>query len=219
MISPATSRLVMTLVLLLCGNAATGAATISLTPANVGLYIGQTHVPDGFAVSSFNGLGFEARSYLVFDVSNLLGTVLSVDLQANSGGDPGRSDDVEIAFRSFPGAVADLTDGTADFDDLINGSDYATFTALATFPDETDFTVSLNATAVADINSSGNLFVITVVQPVATPSSGFLADVTASQFSLLVNVSAIPEPSILATLSVSGLLACLRRRRLSEVSM
>ena len=210
-------RIASITLLVLLSSAQLNAAVVMLTAQNAGNYttfLGSSlHDPNLTLVA--NSGGFVSNSYLVFDVSTIGDTVISVDLLGDTGGAAGRVDDVEVEFNAFSGNIAQLTSGGLSIGDLENDRDYGNFLAEASVAENSPFSLSLNANAVEDINASAGLFVVTVTQPVQTGTSGFIGDSSAGDFMLTITTAtAIPEPSSLIALAgLTGSVVMFRRRR------
>ncbi|MEM0927447.1 MAG: hypothetical protein AAGJ83_15480 [Planctomycetota bacterium] len=190
------------------------AALVTFTAQSAGNYASIVGSPSFDATRALvaNQENFVASSYIVFDISSLADPAIALELATNTGPDVGRTSNVTIEFNAFSGNLNDLTSGALSLSDLESPRDYGSFFSLATQPDNEAFTVELNAAAIDDFNASSGLFVITVTQPTATPTSGLLGDLTANDFTLSA-LTAIPEPS--SCVALAGLTAVIlpRRRR------
>lgn len=198
------------------------ADTVTLTNIDSGWYDGSGfHDPANtnyIAGENFNGY----RNFFVFDLSGLSGTVTSATIQLYTHDVTGNG--IYTLFdvsTAVPTLVAGGTGMTATHTDLGTGNAFGSI-GLTTSNSQSLFTLTLNAAAIADIQSRlGGLFA--VGGRFDAPSNyimGFSNFDTRNQLTIQTAPTATPEPATMILLGTGlfGVAARVRKRRKSRVA-
>jgi hypothetical protein len=194
--------------------AAANAGTITFEPYSQGSYYSSNGSANGnYRVGLANNI--ERRSFFIFDLTGLTGTVTAAELLLWCPSNCYGSDESTETFElwDFTGSITDLAAGgtahaPALYADLGTGTSYGSFTISST-DENTLLSFILNSQAVAALNSAGGSdFAIGGRMPSADSYNEFVFGYTfATQDQRLVLTytdlgAAVPEP---ATLTLVGL--------------
>jgi hypothetical protein len=205
------------------GAGALAGTEIALTPIDRGGYFSSGFHSSGvvsYAVGNAVSSPEELRNFFVYDLSEVVGTIVAAELRINFStvltNDPFETFAL-FDFTSSINTLLDATGGSAAFDDLGTGECYSSYD----FSEDDIFTIVpmvLNDTALDHLNDAAGLWamggrVITLdddftgTDEVLSSSSAQALDLASTQLVLTV----IPAPGVLALLGAAGL--CGRRRR------
>jgi hypothetical protein len=208
------------------------AAPVTIDAVDSGFYFSNgTHNP---AIETFlTGLlfGSEHRSFLVFDLSSITGTISAATMRLfNPEVSPFQHGYVSpdptetLTFYDVTAAAADLTGntaGVAGFADLGSGTLYGTTTVSAA-DNGTVIEIALNNAAVGDLNAATGLFAFGGALPsIDGPADQYVFGFSMVDFvadhtrQLVLEIADIPEPSLilLAGIAAAGLMVRRARRR------
>ena len=137
-------------ILLLCLLAGSShAGVVTLTPTDVGSYGRTSFFTGSYDVAALDGLPeLDFRNYAIFDLSGINGTIVEAQLVTDTGADVARFNNVTISLQSYGDSISALSDGTANFASLGSGTEYASFTVLASAPAQSPLAINLNQNAI-----------------------------------------------------------------------
>lgn len=200
------------------------ADTISITATNSGWYFDNGSHAEYTEPSIFTGVCItcpyvgEARSFFLFDLSSVSGTVVSAELRISTGSTAGSfgqfyTDDsyetyslYEISHDPSILPIGELGN-TALFDDLGTGVTYGAYNVSS--PLDLYISIALTADAINDINNSGTLFgmggaISTLDNDLTRTQYAFGGTHLGTQTRELILTTVVPVPAAL-WLMVSGL--------------
>lgn len=224
-------RPAMAAVLMLAlGTSPAAAAIITLDALDSGFYDSagaHTLTSPNYLTGTF--MGTERRSFFVFDLAPVAGTITSATLRLfnpevsqflHGYSSPDPTETLNIHDVSTPAASITLgTGGVAAFDDLGTGTLYGTRVVSAA-DNGTVVEIALTVPAVSDLNATTGLFVLggglsTIQGPADQHVFGFSMTpfVPNQTRQLVLDVTPIPEPSLVLLLIAGGAAYATRRAR------
>ena len=203
------------------------AAQVTLNAVDSGFYFASgLHNPaiENYLTGQFSS---EHRSFFVFDLSSVSGTINSASLRLfnpevsqflHGFVSPDPSETLNIYDVSTPaGDITGNTAGVAGFADLGGGALYGTRT-VSTADNGTVVEIALNAAAVGDLNAANGLFLLGgALGTLSGPADQYVFGFSMASFvpdhtrQLVLDVEAVPEPGVLALLALGA--AGVRSRR------
>ena len=176
-------------------------------------------------------LGVEDRSFLLFDLSSISGTIVSAQLRLfnpevsaflHGYVSPDPTETLTIHDVTTPAAsVRDGSAGVAGFGDLGSGTLYGSQTVSAADNGQI-VEIALNAAALADLNAAAGQFVFGGALGTLGAGNRYVFGFTTAAFvadhtrQLVLDVQPVPEPSALGLLVVGAVVIAARRRQRSR---